>query len=311
MGEANSDAVRAFLSRALDDAGLFPPALLSMSDALAAHERAASGPYGWILGRFLVPASRLAELNEALETRSTPLRTSVVFDGVTLDRYAAVLREMHAVSGRLAIEAIELRLSDVRGDDAAVKAASLTAMASAGGFAEPPSTYVEIGIEDDAHLELELQALLPPTPGVATHRYAKVRTGGLDATAVPPPGRLAQFIARTRDLGIPFKATAGLHHAVRQRDAGAGFAMHGFLNVFGAAVLARTHAFDRAKLEAILLDESAPDFRLSARCFEWRSAIVEAAEIAAARRDSIHSFGSCSLEEPIADLLALGILGTR
>jgi len=282
-----------------------------MSDALAAHERAANGPYGWILGRFLVPASRLAELNEALGARSMPLRTSVVFDAVTLDRYAAVLREMHAGSDRIAIEAIELRFGDVPGDDADAKAASLLAMEGAGGFAEPPSTYVEIGIEDDAHLELDLQALLTPRPGFATNRYAKVRTGGLDATAVPAPGRLAQFIARTRDLGIPFKATAGLHRAVRRQNAEAGFTMHGFLNVFGAGVLARTHAFDRAKLEAILLDENAPDFRLTARCFEWRGAIAEAAEIAAARRDSIHSFGSCSFDEPIADLLALGILGSR
>jgi hypothetical protein len=311
MSEANRDAVRAFLSGAIDDAGLFPPARLSMRDALLAHDRAANGPHAWVLGRFVVPASRLAELSEALGKRSTPLRTSVVLDGATTHEwYAATVREIQAGTGRISIEAIELKLEDLPGADPSEKAKSLTRIEHSSALSEPHATFVEIGIEDDAHLELNLLAFGRPSAGASIRRYAKVRTGGVDAATVPAPDRLAQFIARTRDLEIPFKATAGLHHAVRRQDAEAGFAMHGFLNVFAASILARTHVFDRAKLEAILLDESAQDFRLSARCFEWRGAMAEAYEIAAARRSGIRSFGSCSFEEPIADLISLGILSS-
>ena len=306
---AARDAMRAFLGQAIDDAGLFPPAKLSMRDAIAAHARAVSGPHSWMLGRFVVAASRLGELTEALGERNTPLRVSVVFDGALLDDYAGVAREIHSGSGRVAIEAVEFKLTDLPGEDPAAKAAMLGQMERVGAFVTPLSTYVEIGIEDDAHLELNLQTFTESSAG-RSRRYAKVRCGGLDASATPSTGQLAQFIARARDLGVPFKATAGLHHPVRHHNARAGFAMHGFLNVIGAAILARTHAFDRAKLEAILADESAPDFRLSGRVFEWRGAIVKAEEIAGARATSIHAFGSCSLDEPVADLLALGIAQT-
>jgi hypothetical protein len=307
MSDAVRDAARVFLAESIDDAGLFPPAKLALDEALVAHERAADGPYGWMLGRFVVPASRLGELGKALGSRATPLRATVVFDRSIIESFAALAHEIHAGSGAVLVEAIELKLDDLPGDDPADKAAKLNEFERVGAFVRPPAIYLEIGIADDAHLELNLQAFARPPAGEML-RFAKVRCGGPDASAVPAPSQLAQFIARTRDLSIPFKATAGLHHAIRHRDAQAGFAMHGFLNVAGAAILARTHAFDRSKLEALLLDENGPDFRLSEKCFEWRGAMATADEIAAARKQSFHSFGSCSLAEPTADLVALGIL---
>lgn len=301
------DAVRAFFAEMIDDAGLFPPAKLSLPDALAAHARAIDGPYGWMLKRFVVPASRLSELSEALGQRGAPLRTTVVFDGVLLENFSAIAREIHSGTGRIAVEALELKLDDLPGDEPAAKAAALDQMEHVGAFAEPPAIYLEIGISDDVHLELNLQAFGPPGSGTA-RRFPKVRCGGADATAVPSASQLAQFIARTRDLALPFKATAGLHHPIRHQDAQTGHAQHGFVNVAGAALFARTHAFDREKLEAMLLDENAPDFRFSERCFEWRGAMATPDEIAAGRDAAFHSIGSCSLDEPVAGLVALGIL---
>ncbi len=308
-GEGARNAVRAFLGESIDDAGLFPPARLSMRDALAAHDLAAAGPFGWLLKRFVVPASRLGELAGALGTRSTPLRTAVVFDGALVENIAAVGREMHARTERIAVEALELKLEDLPGDEPANKAATLVEIERVGAFGKPPLIYLEIGISDDAHLELNLQAFAQTLAGGA-RPFPKVRCGGADASAVPSAAQLAQFIARTRDLDLAFKATAGLHHPIRHQNAQAGYAMHGFLNVAGAAILARTHAFDREKLEAMLLDDSGPDFRLSERCFEWRGAMATADEIAAARTRAFHSIGSCSLEDPVSDLVALGILRT-
>jgi hypothetical protein len=50
-----------FLSSIIDYAGLFPPATLSMADAVAEYARARSGPDAWALGRFVVPHARLPE----------------------------------------------------------------------------------------------------------------------------------------------------------------------------------------------------------------------------------------------------------
>ena len=62
--------------------------------------------------------------------------------------------------------------------------------------------------------------------------------------AIPDPADLARFIAACAAAGVPWKATAGLHHPVRAEQAltyepGAPRAvMHGFLNVFAAAAFA-------------------------------------------------------------------------
>ena len=63
-----------------------------MPDALAAHERAESGTYFWMLGRFVVASLRLEELIAALERDDAPgpLPVSVVLDGEPGSALAAV-----------------------------------------------------------------------------------------------------------------------------------------------------------------------------------------------------------------------------
>ena len=49
-------------------------------------------------------------------------------------------------------------------------------------------------------------------------------------------------------------------------------------------------------------------FQFTDEELRWRGRSLTTAQIAAARRDFAHSFGSCSFEEPLADLRALGLL---
>src|SRR6202051_2810546 len=96
--DAGRDAVRAFFGQAIDDAGLFPPAEPVVPGPPRAHGPPLDGPHAWMLGRFVVSASGLGELTEALGERSTPLGVSVVFDGSLLEDYANVAREIHSRS---------------------------------------------------------------------------------------------------------------------------------------------------------------------------------------------------------------------
>lgn len=57
-----SRSLRALLEHLIDYAGLFPPAALTMQDAVRNYARYRDGEYAWALGRFVVPQARVAEV---------------------------------------------------------------------------------------------------------------------------------------------------------------------------------------------------------------------------------------------------------
>jgi hypothetical protein len=140
--------------------------------------------------------------------------------------------------------------------------------------------------------------------------FAKLRTGGVTPEAIPSIDSVAAYIYACRERGLAFKATAGLHHPIRSERAltyepGAPIAtMHGFVNVFLAAALAWHGTRD---VRAVLGETDPAAFRFDDGA-HWRDWSVTAGQICEARLEFAHSFGSCSFEEPIADLEQLGWL---
>jgi len=297
-------ALSAFLAESIDDAGLFPPAQLSMIDALAAHERYEASPEYWMIGRFIAPAARAGELMQRLESAPHPLSTSFVLDGVESLAHLAVTRDAPSV---LALEAFECRFASLPGATPDERLRALFEAAHAAGFSRDLPAYVELDARDTEGLAPALAALARMRER-GYEACAKLRCGGLTADAAPAPGVVAAFLWEANRLRVPFKATAGLHHPVRGFNEEAGFPMHGFLNVIGGAVLACARGLDRTTLERLVADENAASFRLEAERFAWSGIGADAAEVGQARAQFVHAFGSCSFEEPIADLYALGIL---
>lgn len=176
-----------------------------------------------------------------------------------------------------------------------VKAADAGEVAAAAAKADGRPVYVEV-----ADVEL-IDAL-------AEHGLrAKIRTGGVTAGAFPPAETVAAFIRRCAERGVPFKATAGLHHPLRcvkpltyERGAPRG-TMHGFVNLFLAAALP-------GDAEEILLDGDARSFAFDDDGASWRGRRAGVDDLKRLRREFAISFGSCSFEEPIADLKELGWL---
>jgi len=117
---------------------------------------------------------------------------------------------------------------------------------------------------------------------------AKVRCGG---GRVPPVEELAGFIRECREQDVAFKATAGLHHALPTGGE------HGFLNLLAACVFGDE--------EEALRDDA---FELDAESFRWRGRGAGPDQLARVRRELFSGIGSCSFDEPVAELEALGIL---
>jgi len=140
--------------------------------------------------------------------------------------------------------------------------------------------------------------------------FGKIRTGGLKAEAIPASADVARFITKCAELRLAFKATAGLHHPIRAEYAltyevnAPRAVMHGFLNVLMAAAFA-WHG--ESGIEPILNEMDASAFRFGERA-HWRDKSLTAEQVRAARQDFMHSVGSCSFEEPVAELQGLGLI---
>ena len=302
---------RAAFAGLIDYAGLFPPAALSMEEALVEYARALASPNVWMLDRFIVPASRMAELSEAY-TGEAPLAVSVILDApndalgwfeATRLRLVAAQAALGA-DARLRLAALEVPLPALRTlrdtYDGAI--GQYAALASAIGVRDVPA-YVE------PFRDARWNGALPATMTVlARHRLgAKVRCGGATAAAFPSTEELATFVRAAVAANVPFKATAGLHHPLRHVDPETGFAMHGFLNLIAASLAAREEDPGMA-IESALGEEDPHAFRFDDDSFAWRDRHYDVAAIAAMREAAFVGYGSCSFDEPVADLTAMELV---
>ena len=81
--------------------------------------------------------------------------------------------------------------------------------------------------------------------------------------------------------------------------------MHGFLNLLAAAALAPRSDLDA--LLRIVAEEDARAFAFDEATFAWRDRRVNLDYLRSTRACAFAGYGSCSFDEPIADLTALGL----
>jgi hypothetical protein len=285
-----STAIRALLESLIDYAGLFPPAGLAMDAAVANYARYKNGEYAWMLGRFIVPAARLSEFEQAWSAAGSPegwmLSALIANRDEELEQVPA-FNAKH--EGRMQIDAVEL------------KATSVAEIEEVPGV----TAYVELPTNNE------------PTQLISALKHetlrAKIRTGGVKADSFPSVSDVARFIRACAGMHVAFKATAGLHHPVRcvkpftyEANSEQG-TMHGFLNVFVAAEMAR-RGYATLLVEQVLSEEDPRAFRFQGETLQWKDAKFNARELAGMRANLAIAFGSCSFEEPVADLQALGLL---
>ena len=290
-------ALASLLADLVDYAGLFPPAQLAMPDAVRAYHAHRSEPQAFMLGRFVVPAGRLPELAAAYAAAGAddgpwPLSVLTGKDLATARRAVDALLADHPTVGRL--DAIEMIADDA---EAIAEGARLFATAE---------RFVEIPHDQDPE---SLMRTLREHGG-----RAKIRTGGVTAEAFPSSFELARFITTAARVGIPMKATAGLHHPLRgsypltyEPDSAEG-TMFGFLTVFLAAALARAGVHDPEALVPLLEERDPARIVLEDDRVRWRDHALTRSQIVSGRAELARSYGSCSFAEPVADLQALGLL---
>ncbi len=261
----------------VDDAAVFPPGNAPLPEAVSGHRTHRASWYADLVGPLLVPASRVGDLG----TASGEFPIGLIGDSaLTVD---APLGGLETALAAVTPRQVEIAVAR-RGEDPVPGLRSLLAWRAD----RPFEVYAEIPLTWGCVEALDQLA----EQGGA---YPKFRTGGLAAELFPTPMDLASVIVACAERRLRYKLTAGLHHAVRHTDPATGFTHHGFLNVLVASAAAT--AGEKPAAVADLLALTTPDLL-----------VREARGILDADRPLWIGFGSCSVAEPLDDLVDLGLL---
>ncbi|HEY8056460.1 MAG TPA: hypothetical protein VIE13_11180 [Terriglobales bacterium] len=268
--------VEVLLKRAIDYAGLFPPAHLGMAEAVDNYRRYMAGEDRWALGRFVCPVERLPEFEAQLrddDGKQEPWKLAAVSRGAPEEDHQAIAVFNLRAVGKARVDTVEARVASP-----AEARARLRAHAGLMNYCEVDPAVAGWEAVLDAVREGEARA--------------KLRTGGVVAAAIPPPARVIAFLAACHARGLGLKATAGLHHAFTGRYAltyepgSAQATMYGFVNLTLAAACLEMGGGVQAA-DQILHAANPADF-----------AAVSLEQMMAGRRFFV-GFGSCSFEEPL------------
>lgn len=305
--------LQAFLHGLIDYAGLFPPAVLPLDQALTNYTLYRTQPTAWMLGRFIMPVGQLTQLTAG------QLASGPAFDFSVLGRGADTAAEwltqlqtdqqalthfLHQHPGRATASAFEVRLplDMLRSGEvdhlADLLAQALTILGEIQPFFEVPFVFGWETMVQTAVLALQ-----------QTGRGGlKLRCGGVKAEQFPSVTQLATAILSGRDAGVMLKFTAGLHHPLRHFYPELEVMRHGFVNVLGGALLAYGRGLNQATLEAILSETNPQVFRLDNQGLAWREQTLTLNQLSHLRQTAVLSYGSCSFDEPREDLQTLGWL---
>lgn len=301
-----TDSLAELMRGLIDYAGLFPPAQLPMDRAAAEYRILQNDPRSAMLGRFVCPAARLAELPE--HQAGWPVvalgrgggSAKEFFDNVRLD-LLDIERFQNQSQGQ--VQGYDVRLpasalTPPKPHQLSALVGTTAYLIETAGLRLHP--FFELPKFKPDTMRSLVQTLLGDraTSEAGQRRFCqhigwKVRCGG---DAIPSVRDLAWSLAASCAGRIPWKATAGLHHALPTGG------QHGFLNVFTSGVLAFAGQIDENEIETLLLDANAGHFVFGPEHLDWTGRTATLTQIREARKQFVTAFGSCSFEEPVGEL---------
>ena len=278
-----------WLTGLIDDAAIFQPGNLALDRAVGEHRGHRDSEYADLVGGFVVSDVRVPDLLDVLdeEDEDAELAINLVVTGGAGAIEPAVRWATRAPLLQLTAVEVALRDEEDLPHNARRVCAALDALeeelADVTVYVEPPRVE---GMPSQGWLSALDELAMRELP-------LKFRTGGVTPDVFPTPTELAASISAALDRELPFKCTAGLHHAVRQHDPATGVVHHGFLNVLAATRV----CLDRGDTVAAL-EETDP------------GAVLDGIDDDARERTRrwFTSFGSCSILEPHDDLVELGLI---
>jgi len=313
------DVKTALLGGIIDYAGTFPPASLSLVQALqkaASYRKESAHP--WLMGRVALTMDDLKKLSPRalyqngadgspwvftalgnLVANDTPeeFTRCVEWDVREIRR---CLERWHDGSVRMEIVGYEIKMPAEL--EAVAVEAALDRIVELMGWTLAP--YVEMAWEGDWErrlydLAMTLGRWREEGSDIGLIPAIKVRTGGI---FTPSPEQLGEVITACVLRGLRFKATQGLHTCLtRGKD-------YGYVNLMLSLALAQSlgaETFGPAKIAECLMVSNPREFIWDEDSITWNNFTIDVDTIEDARGRHGGCFGSCSLDEPDQSLIEL------
>ena len=300
-----SPALARLLSKSIDYAGVFPPASLPLPDALEMFKRYINGRESWVVSSIVLRIDQLTEAAGFLG--ETPFRLTAIprrteDSNLWLSRLredCEYLRSFQAAHPHVDVQALEIPVPKPDATKIAQRVEQLLPIVT--GY----RVFLELPPGEDSFRD-NLEAMIAAFEHHQLSLWGlKLRMGGSASSAFPSVSAVADVLGMVRDGAVPIKFTAGLHHPFRHWDNHLGVHMHGFINLFMAAMFADAYRLPPKNIETILSDELTKNFVFTGNVARWLDLPIRAEQIEDLRR-SIVGFGSCSVDEPLHDLRGLG-----
>ncbi|MCH8557824.1 MAG: hypothetical protein LAT84_08380 [Balneolia bacterium] len=312
-----------FMKGLIDYAGLFPPSALEMKPAIENFLSYRTTPDADKLSAFVIPSGRLSELNGFSDSFADDPGRPVPFSALAgggntvhecITNIEGALQQIHyfyeAQRGSVSVTSMEIKLPDADFTDVEL-AGLLTDIRSRVNAQIPNSVDLFYEPVRNENWQDRVSVLTTALSGHLSSDDGKsgfkLRCGGVEAHMFPTVHQVAVALFSCRKTGVPFKATAGLHHPVRHHNAQIGCMMHGFFNVFGAAVLGSVYGWTVTEYESMLNEEEPSTFVFSEDGFSWNGFEASMDQLGSVRSSLATSYGSCSFNEPLEDLEELGL----
>lgn len=319
-------SLKLFCDKMIDYAGLFPPASLNIAQALNNYIMYAEGDYKWMLSKFIVPAKKLIELTELMNhmkySEGLILAFSVLGSGgANADEFVVnfesdlkqIIEFQNKFGKKVTTDTYETKLPEKLVAESSVK--ELTGLMDLVSRSFERSLGRKVNVFYEADLKTDFNSrVVTAAEAISLHNGKnggagfKFRTGGVEPVAFPAPEEISFAILSCLEYNISMKCTAGLHHPIRHYNESVGCNMHGYLNVFGAAVFAYVCSLDETETLQIINEEDPYAFHFLEEGIELYDNFAALEEIEEARSKFILSYGSCSFDEPVDDLKTMELL---
>ncbi|MCZ7532012.1 MAG: hypothetical protein M5U23_01135 [Acidimicrobiia bacterium] len=298
------DARTSAFAALVDYGGVFPPASLSVGDAVAGYREARASEASWVVGRFLIRASQLEELAAVAQATmvagEVPWEVSATFD-LDAPQSADLAAAFHAeMEPAMTVSAAEARIIDPTIDGIERLFTTVGSIS--------PDVVAFLEVTPSANIEGQVRSIADVIKRAGRVGGAKLRCGGATSDLFPTAEELAVFIKSCVDAGLPYKATAGLHQPVRHFDEALSIYRHGFLNM----LMATAAAADGAGLGTIIEIVSETDrtaFAISPAFATWRDITMPGSALRRVRQNLFIAYDATDFDEPISALRDMNLLG--